>query len=190
MNKNNFDALINAFPNSLKEDVTLVSKLISDSSYLDETNGDNVSGYINFKLLNTENIKLPNRVYFKDLANVEYLSKQQKLIYYCIFSRSCDGFVRENSLKQILSMEYEDWCLPYIIKLADEYIIEILDIIYAHIKDNNCEKFAKMFNLNKDYAQIAKSRMISYWNEYYRHNFPQLNNYIGAKLFSDYFGVK
>ena len=49
---------------------------------------------------------------------------------------------------------------------------EILDIIYAHIKDNNCEKFAKMLNLNKDYAQIAKARMISYWNEYYRHNFP------------------
>ena len=190
MNKKDMEALINAFPQNLQEDVTLVSKLISNSSYLDETNGDNVSGYINFKLLNTENIKLPNRVYFKDLANVEYLSKQQKLIYYCIFSRSCDGFVRENSLKQILSTEYEDWCLPYIIKLADEYVVEILGVIYSHIKNNGCAKFAQMLDLNKDYAKTAKARMVSYWNVYYRQNFPQLNNYIGYKLFSDCFGVK
>ena len=55
MNKNDLEMLIKAFPSSLKDDVLLVSKIITNESYLDKNSiSDNITGLINFTLSNGE----------------------------------------------------------------------------------------------------------------------------------------
>ena len=189
MDRNDLEILIKAFPASLKEDVLVVSKLISNESYLENSIADNISGFINFTLLNGEIIALPERVYYKDCANITDLNKTQQLIYFCIFTRCCDGYIRQKSVNQILYLGYEDWCLPYIIKLADSYVIEILDDLYSYFSNKDCVDLKKFCLNNKDYMQKANSRMVSYWNEYYRNENFDINNYVGKKLFVECFGI-
>jgi len=189
MNQSDLQILIKAFPQSLKEDIIKVSKHISNLSYLENENNNNISGITAFSLLSDEIIEIPNRVYYKDCNDITNFTNTQKLIYHCIFSRSCDGFVRENNLQQILNLEYEDWCFPYIVKLADEYVIEILDKIYIHFKNQDCTKLIEFCSLNEKYLNSANSRMISYWNEYYRNQYIKISDYIGKKLFVECFGI-
>ena len=189
MDKNGLEMLIKAFPTSLKEDVEFVSKVISNESYLENSNVDNIEGFINFTLLNGDIIALPERVYYKDCRDIKELNKTQQLIYFCIFTRCCDGFVRQQSLNQILTLGYEDWCLPYIIKLADGYVIEILNDLYSHFSNKDCGDLKKFCSINKEYTLKANSRMISYWNEYYRNENFDINNYVGKKLFVECFGI-
>ena len=189
MNKNDLEMLIKAFPASLKEDVLVVSKLISNESYLENSIADNISGFINFTLSNGEIIALPERVYYQHCVNIKELNKTQQLIYCCIFTRCCDGYIRQKSVNQILDLGYEDWCLPYIIKLADSYIIEILDDLYSYFTNKDCVDLKKFCSINKDYMQKANSRMVSYWNEYYRNKNFDINNYVGKKLFVECFEI-
>ncbi|MBE7076314.1 MAG: hypothetical protein E7374_00260 [Clostridiales bacterium] len=189
MDRNDLEILIKAFPASLKEDVLVVSKLISNESYLENSIADNISGFINFTLSNGEIIALPERVYYKDCRDIKKLNTTQQLIYFCIFTRCCDGYIRQKSVNQILNLGYEDWCLPYIIKLADSYVIEILDNLYSYFSNKDCVDLKKFCSINKDYMQKANSRMVSYWNEYYRNKNIDINNYVGKKLFVECFGI-
>lgn len=189
MDRNDLEILIKAFPASLKEDVLVVSKLISNESYLENSIANNISGFINFTLSNGEIIALPERVYYKDCRDIKELNTTQQLIYFCIFTRCCDGYVRQKSVNQILNLGYEDWCLPYIIKLADSYVIEILDDLYSYFSNKDCVDLKKFCSINKDYMQKANSRMVSYWNEYYRNENFDINNYVGKKLFVECFGI-
>ena len=75
--------------------------------------------------------------------------------------------------------------LPFIIKLSDEYIENIIQLIFDNL-NNFDKKFIKQFcynnaqNLIKGYA-----RMISYWDAYYREDCPDISHYIGYKLYHE-----
>ncbi len=42
--------------------------------------------------------------------------------------------------------------------------------------------YAEFRDENLKYWQQMESRMISYWNEYYRSKFPELKEYLGIKI--------
>lgn len=140
-------------------------------------------------LLSGERIKIPYRVYLREDPKVtEGLTPTQKAIYYCIYSRSNDGYVREKCIKALLETDTPQWALPYVIKVCDEYVVEILQTVYAVLKKQNCEKYRSICMLNLDNIRYGHSRMISYWNEYYRGDCYRYQNYIGKKLYRDCFG--
>lgn len=61
--------------------------------------------------------------------------------------------------------------------------MEILEVLDQHINDKTIDKYVKFINENKKYWQQTESRMISYWNEYYRRpKFPKLKDYIGKLI--------
>ena len=112
------------------------------------------------------------------------------MILHCIFTRSCDGFVRERHIKALLSEDFTEWAIPYIFKVCDEYVVEILQTVYDNLKDRNTDNF-KNFCAN-NHASFCRSynRMISYWNEFYRNNCYRYEDYVGRKLFIKCFGAK
>lgn len=70
-------------------------------------------------------IVLSFRIYYVDeYTAFSALTFEQQMIYHCIFSRSCNGFVREKHIKAILEGTYPEWVLPYILKVSDEYVIK------------------------------------------------------------------
>ena len=82
-------------------------------------------------------IDIPYRLYLLDVEDFEYkkLNQIQKQIVCCMYTRSCDGYIREKYLTRLLDMPFELWSIPYIVKLCDEYVVEILKIIYDKLKE-------------------------------------------------------
>jgi hypothetical protein len=83
-------------------------------------------------------------------------------------------------------MDYPNWAIPYIYKLCDEYVIEILEIIYVTIKKQDLKRFRDFCFENKHEFVKSYSRMTSYWNEYYR--CISFKDYVGKKMFWECFG--
>jgi hypothetical protein len=176
------------FPFNLREDVTKVIKLISQKVYNNVTIGESqeIVEYLQGENL----IKFPYRIYNIDNSDefIDSLNEQQKMIVYCIYSRSCDGFVRQKHLNSLLLMDYEDWAIPYIVKVCDEYVVEILEMTYEILKEQDTERIKKFCLQNNVLFCKSYNRMISYWNEYYRFKNKNFQQYIGRKLFRDCFG--
>lgn len=140
-------------------------------------------------LASGETVFFPYRIYYRDndLCFSQIADVKSKLVYDCMFTRSCDGFVREKHLKQILSSDYPEWCMPYILRLASEYVYEIIEDIYESMKSQDNSAFQTFCRNNPVLLKRAYTRMTSYWNEFYRSDYYRFSNYIGAKLFREYF---
>ena len=144
------------FPNNLMDDVTRVVELIPSCS----TSEDNIQYY-----QDGVEIKFPYRIYHINVNDkvINKLSVQEKMILHCIYSRSCDGLVRQKHLQSLLHMNYANWAIPYIVKSCDEYIIEILEMTYDILKEQDTERI-KGFCLEnaqsfcKSYARMIRDR--------------------------------
>ena len=119
---------------------------------------------------------------------IDTLSEQQKMILHCIYSRHCDGFVRKKHLNALLLMDFEDWAIPYIVKVCDEYVVEIVEMTYEILKEKDTTSIRRFCIENMHAFCKSYSRMTSYWNEYYRDEYKNFHQYIGWKLFIECFG--
>ena len=183
-----FLRLSKAFPKELASDVKVVCKAMStiSNSYSGSMFCDINSTW---SLPSTDKIKIPYRIYVDDrLILNNQMTERQKLIYHCIFSRSYNGYVRQKHIEALLESDLPDWAIPYVIKICDEYIKEILEVVYQKLQGKNTEKYKEICALNFDYFKLGHCRMISYWNEYYRYDCYRYDEYIGKKLYSECFG--
>lgn len=171
--------LLNAFPKDIKSDVKIVIDYLSDKNFdIHPTAQQEV-------ILNGEHLIIPSRIYFDKPTdfNSDNLTKQQKKILNCIYLRHHNGFVRQRQLKE-LKDNTEYYVIPFIFQLLGEYVIEILYDIDEHLNERTINNYVKFIRENERYWQQTESRMISYWNEYYRYpNFKRLNDYIGKRIF-------
>lgn len=135
--------------------------------------------------LGQEKINIPSRIYLDEnqFPNIQHLSKQQQQILSCILTRHHNGFVRQKYLMNILPAE-ELWMAPYILQLIGEYVIEILFDIHENCNVKNIDFLKQIINLNPNFWDKTKSRVTSYWNEYYRKEFMNKTDYVGTKIIS------
>lgn len=135
-------------------------------------------------------INIPYRMYFKEIdpKNLDAFSDVQKEILYCIYTRHNNGYIREKYVKALFDLDFHKWSIPFIVKLADEYVVEILEVIYDACKDRDNDDIKQFCKENASAIQKGYTRMISYWNEYYRDREFHFHNYIGRKLFRECFG--
>ena len=144
-------------------------------------------------------ISFPYRIYALEVKDAVFSKMDyiEKMILHCIYTRSCDGYVRERHIKALLSGNYPEWAIPYIIKVCDEYVVELLQIVYDSLRGKNTDEFIKFCAENHAAFCKSYSRMISYWNAYYRkwddyhkHECYDFENYVGRKLFTECFGAE
>lgn len=173
------------FPNYLREDVAIVVGMISYNNVAIDVSPDTIQ-YIQKQNV----VRFPYRIYAIDSSDeiMDNLSLRQKMILHCIYSRSCDGFVRQKHVYALLQMDYEDWAIPYIVKVCDEYIVEIVEMTYDILKEQDTERIKRFCLENRVSFCKSYNRMISYWNEFYRYTYKNFHNYIGRKLFRECFG--
>lgn len=180
--------MFDGFPKELSQDVSVVLKLMSQKTY------HNVWGIskqtYTYQLIDGQIVTFPYRIYFID--EYESLSSsmtyEQQMIYHCLFTRSCHGYVREKHIEAILRIDYPYWTIPYILKVSDEYVIEIVEKVYSQLKDRDTQDIKEFCQLNKQSFLRSHDRMISYWNEFYRDVCFRYHNYVGRKLFKECFG--
>jgi len=136
--------------------------------------------------LNGRILEIPYRIY-NDLPNFSHfnnLSAQELSIIYCLYSRHSDGYIRQAMVKKLLETEFKDFMIPYVFLLIGEYVVEIINDIYPFI-ENNREFFTEFIVNNHYLKNITYQRMVSYWNEYYRHGqYKYFDDYPGKRIFN------
>lgn len=181
--------LMNAFPKQLKDDVEFVIERLALDSCC--KSGELVASQnVSWELKNGESICFPYRIYFTDkIADLgEIFTPNQEIIYHCIFSRSYDGYVREKHIAALLEAEATDWVIPYIVKICEEYVLKILDMVYSKLSETDTSAYKEICRLNLEQFVKGHDRMISYWNEYHRDKRYNFCDYIGKKLYEECFG--
>jgi hypothetical protein len=93
-----------------------------------------------------------------------------------LLTRSTDGFLRQRSARVILSLN-ESWSIAFVVLLLGEYVVEILDDIYAALPDLDASAYASFVRQNRDVMRTMRTRATSYWNAYYRHTYSSRKSY-------------
>lgn len=176
------------FPIELKEEVLEVEKLIPFQTYGAVLIGQSEQ-YIQY-CLNGSEICFPYRIYYVEIPNTVFLnlSLQKQMILHCIYSRSCDGFVRQEHIKKLILNGYESWTIPYIVKVCDEYVVDILEMVYCLLQKQDTTQIKNFCLENVQLFCKSYAHMISYWNEFYRRRWVRFHDYVGKKLFWECFG--
>ena len=182
--------LCKAFPCELKEDIRVVFKLFTRPVYYYGSKLTEVIGpYAEFNV-NNELVYIPNRIYYKEVNSIKIksLSETQKTIFYCIFTRSHNGYLREKYVRKLLATDYPQWAIPFIVKLCDDYVLEILTAIYELLKDKDTTAIKQFCLMNKKAVRSCCDRMLNVWYVYDRYSVPDFYEYVGRKLFLECLG--
>ena len=180
--------LVYGFPQILQDDVLVALNVIPKKAYINWDMSEEVLTYTLFDDI----IKFPYRVYFYEPTTMEMysLTEQQQTILHCIYSRSHVGYIREKHIASLLSIDFPEWAIPYLVKVCDEYVKDILQVVYENLRGKNTEHIKQFCADNHESFCKSYNRMISYWNAYYRNDCYKFENYIGRKLFIECFGAK
>jgi hypothetical protein len=178
--------MINGFPASLRQEVEEAINVLPPDHNVLLTDGQihNIDSLIHpteYKVyFGGELLTIPYRLYFNEpkLEKEKLLSPTQKEILNCIYLRHHNGFVRQKRLEQLVDTT-DDFVIPYTLQLLGEFVMEILEVLDRHINDKTIDKYIHFISENKKYWQQTESRMISYWNEYYRR--PAYPKYLPPK---------
>lgn len=177
------------FPKEMRADVLRVEENIARKTYQNVSVGCSEL-WCHYYLTDGAEVSFPYRIYYIDCYEkvAPDLTETQKMIYHAVFSRSCDGYLREKHLRALLESELPEWTYPYILKLSDEYVMEILECMYQELKTRNTDLLKAFCLCNAEQFLKSHSRMISYWNEFYRNRCYDYKYYVGRKLYRECFG--
>lgn len=184
------ERLKKAFPKELYSDLNTVLNILP----LDNNNVKLCDGKIRYidnlihqneldVKIDNESLTIPYRLYFDEpnLETENTLTDKQRIILNCIYLRHHNGYLREKRLK-LLPDNLDKWIVPFVVQLIGEYVYELLPIIDKKVNEKTLDFYAEFKEENPKYWQQTESRMISYWNEYYRYKFPKLQEYLGFEI--------
>jgi len=167
-------AIHRAFPACLKPNVdTVVAGLPSPK----REPSDGFSVYVG-----DEEVVIPYRDYIPESLHVNHsLTNIEALIAACIYTRHYDGYVRQRHLRNLMTAR-DEWVVPFVLQLAGEYVVEILQLLDTHIETLSGDQFGRFASRNPLFVERTKARIVSYWNCYYRREYPNFKNYPGYRI--------
>ena len=184
------DKLRDAFPKALRSEVDVVLSILPFDDNNVKRTGQQIIKVDNLIFpsgltvqLGSELLSIPYRIYFNEpvIEEENKLTDIQKTILNCIYLRHFDGYLRQRRLENLVDKN-DNWIIPFTIQLLGEYVFEILQVLDKHINDKTIGSYVKFIRENPKYWKQTESRMISYWNENYRRQFPKLKIYLGRQL--------
>ena len=105
----------------------------------------------------------------------------QQDIVHCIFSRHHDGFVRQAHALRIYT-SVNPWVVPFVLLLIGEYVVDILADIERALGAMPLSLYRDVLRENPSFWTTTKQRVMSYWNCYYRTQYPKRTDYVGFRL--------
>lgn len=166
--------LLSAFPKSLANDVAKVVSVLPAADIPPSTKN---IGPITIK---GESIQIPYRIYHPELEQKATISLtySQRIILACLYTRHHDGFIREKHVTQLMG-SHDYWVPPFLLQLFGEYVVEIVLAIARQVNQLEQSLIAQFAQDNQQFICLTRSRVVSYWNCYYRWKYPRFLNYPG-----------
>ncbi|MFF0066111.1 hypothetical protein ACFYRC_32135 [Streptomyces sp. NPDC005279] len=137
----------------------------------------------------SETVTIPSRIYHDEPdAGVESsLTGTQRALLHCLYTRHCDGRVRQRHLEQIVGLG-QPWIAPFVVQLAGEYVLEILEAICRELPGlgvaGSAQRalYGEFIAQNPAFFARTERRVVSYWACYYRWKYPVFGAYPGSDL--------
>ncbi len=169
--------LIRAFPTHLAGHIHHVLDIIPTDSHLSYSDSEELT-------LAGETLLIPYRIYAEpDDSQMSSLTDDQKIILQTLYTRHHNGYVREKNLRQVITHAADHaWITPFLMILIGEYIMEILQFIHDNRSVLNPDFIRSFIRENPTFYRMLQSRVMSYWNCYYRRQYPTRDNYVGFQL--------
>jgi hypothetical protein len=174
-------ALVAAFPARLASDVQSVLAVMPEAR---------LAPMMPFEVeVQGETVVIPSRIYNEEPgADLERpLAGTQQMILHCLYSRHSDGRVRQRHLEQIVASG-EPWVVPFVVQLAGEYVLEILEAIGRGLPGlavpGSAQRrlYGEFIARNPAFFARTERRVVSYWSCYYRWKYGAFGTYPGCVL--------
>lgn len=178
-------ALVAAFPPRLAGDVRSVLAVVPDARLAPvEPFEVEVQG---------ETVAIPSRIYNGEPGadSERLLSGTQRVILHCLYSRHSDGRVRQRHLEQIVGSS-EPWVVPFVVQLAGEYVLEIVEVIRQGLvglaAPGSAQRrlYGEFITRNPAFFARTERRVVSYWSCYYRWKYAVFGTYPGCALMEEF----
>jgi hypothetical protein len=164
-------ALVNAFPAVLRDSAVRAVSVLPENPHSSQIFPVRVAD---------ESVALPYRIYHNPaLIDRASLSSIEAELVDCLLTRHHDGLVREEHLRRIISRDHI-WIPPFVVQLAGEYVVEILQVIQQNLKLLNTTMYTQFLRTNPELLARTKQRVASYWNCYYRNS--RREDYVGFRV--------
>ncbi|MFI6006742.1 hypothetical protein ACIA98_41470 [Streptomyces sp. NPDC051366] len=177
----NHDPLIMAFPVELAGDAAAVLAIMP-ASRLRPVAPFSV-------VVQGKQVSIPGRLYNDEpqAHAVASLSQRQRQLLHCLYSRHCDGRVRQRHLSKIVD-SYDPWVIPFVVQLVGEYVVEILVVICGGLRGLGMPgtrahlAYGQFIVDNPAFFARTQRRIVSYWSCYYRSAYSSFWGYPGCTL--------
>lgn len=177
-----------AFPRSIRTDVVAALAVMPTSSRAKPEGSRLSSKSIGSNRLHYqctvggEAVEIPDRIYHDDPGSHHVaMTPVQRTILGCLYTRHHDGFVRQQWLRTIVHAP-QPWVAPFVIRLLGEYVPEIIDDICHDLPDPDDPRTAQYERFvveNPQFLTLTRQRADSYWNAYFRAEYPRHSDYPG-----------
>ena len=137
-----------------------------------------------------EVIAIPYRVYNDEpsAALTRSLTGHQQMLLHWLYTRHHDGRVRQRHLESVIDAPPAPWAVPYVMQLAGEYVLEILETIRRGLDglavpgSTQRRLYGEFITRNPAFFARTERRVVSYWSCYHRHLYPVFGTYPGSVL--------
>lgn len=165
--------LLRAFPSLIRTEVRAAISHLPEDKYLERTDWFEV-------IVSGERLSIPYRTHYDpSCIGLSQLEGIQKEILETLLTRHADGLVRQRYLERIIRLD-RVWIPPFVVRLAGEYVIEILNLIWENQAFLDRSVYADFVNANPDFLSRTEQQIMSYWDCYHRS--VARNEYAGFRL--------
>jgi hypothetical protein len=124
-------------------------------------------------------VQIPKRIFFLAIDDETLgLSDGALLALRYLRTRSTDGHIRHAALRYLLDTN-EAWALPFVVLLAGEYVVEIIEDMVSALPRLDRPAYRNFVLENRPVMRRLRARAISYWDCYYRNTHPNRGSYPG-----------
>ncbi|MFE4696879.1 hypothetical protein ACFRIC_07280 [Streptomyces sp. NPDC056738] len=173
--------LITAFPAELASDAEAVLAVMPDSRF---------QPHASFSVaVEGQQVLIPWRLYNDEPSTdrVASLTSRQQQLLHCLYSRHCDGMVRQRHLEKVVGST-DPWVVPFVVQLVGEYVLEILVVICDELRDLTTPgtgghlAYGQFLSDNPAFFARTQRRVVSYWSCYYRGVYASFRGYPGCTI--------
>lgn len=125
-------------------------------------------------------IAIPERLHFVGLSTGSDSLSSLNPASRCLITRATDGRLRQQAARSVIN-DQSAWVAPFVLMLLGEYVIEIVEDIRDALPTLDRSVYSNLVRENRQNVQRLRAKATSYWDAYYRRQYPQKRHYPGLK---------
>ncbi len=87
---------------------------------------------------------------------------------WCLQSRHCDGYKREQALRSLLACDAPAFAIAFLLRPLSEYVFPIYELLFEQRDGMPVASLCTFRDENPAFLELSWQRIQSYWDSYHR----------------------